>query len=143
MKETYFKYHNNQCFTVPPFVIGQNTKRKKISYTCLNRMDISEERIRGSETYDDKRISNRLNLFEIFNENDTRNVVTDTKIVCGNDSINNYDYQSIIHCKKDKNDLEEIPILLVDVHNAFDFMHAKSLQLSPSETEHVIYQQGK
>ena len=106
-------------------------------------MDISEERIRGSKTYDGEKISKRLNLFEIFNENDTRNVVTDTKIVCGNGSINNYDYQSVIYCKKDKSDLEEIPILLVDVHNAFDFMHAKGLQLNPSETEHVIYQQGK
>ena len=104
-------------------------------------MDISEKRIRGSETYDDEKISNRLNLFEIFNENDTRNVVTDTNIVCGNDSIKNY--ESVIHCKKDKSDLEEIPILLVDVHNAFDFMHSKGLQLYPSETEHVIYQQGE
>ena len=67
-------------------------------------MDISEERIRGSKTYDNEKISKRLNLFEIFNENDTRNVVTDTKIVCGNDSINNYDYQSVIYCKKDKSD---------------------------------------
>ena len=106
-------------------------------------MDISEKRIRGSETYDDEKISIRLNLFEIFNENDTRNVVTNEKIICGNDSINNFDYQSVIHCKKEKNYLEEIPILLVDVHNAFDFMHSKGLQLYPSETEHVIYEQGE
>ena len=104
-------------------------------------MDIDEEKVRGSVTYL-RNVTSRRNLFKIFNENNTMNLVTDTKIVCGNDSINNYDYQSFIHCKKDKSDLEEFPILLVDVHNAFDFMHSKGLQLNPSETECVIYQQG-
>ena len=105
-------------------------------------MDVDEEKVRGSVTYF-KNITSRRNLFKIFNENNTMNLVTDTKIVCGNDSINNYDYQSVIHCKKDKSDLEEIPIILVDIHNAFDLMHSKGLQLYPSETENVIYQQGK
>ena len=105
-------------------------------------MDVDEEKVRGSVTYF-KNITSRRNLFEIFNENNTMNLVTDTKIVCGNNSINNYDYQSVIHCKKDKSDLEEIPIILVDIHNAFDLMHSKGLQLNPSETENVIYQQGK
>ena len=65
------KYHNNQCFIVPPTVFGQKTKRAKTSYTCLNRMDIAEERIRRTVTYN-KNISSRNNFFEIFNENDTR-----------------------------------------------------------------------
>merc|ERR1712008_447005 len=42
------KYHNNQCSVVPPTVTSVLTKRAKISYACLNRMDIAEERIKGS-----------------------------------------------------------------------------------------------
>ena len=60
---------------------------------------------------------------------------------CRSDSIKNY--ESVIHCKKDKSDLEETPILLVDVHNAFDFMEAKGLQAKPIETPDVIYQLGQ
>ena len=104
-------------------------------------MDISEERIRGSETYDDKKISSRKNFFEIFNENNTMNVVTEKTITCGNITIS--DPTSIINCKKDKNDKKEIPILMVNVHKAFDFMQAKSLQAKPIETTGVIYQLGQ
>ena len=104
-------------------------------------MDISEERIRGSETYDNKRISIRKNFFEIFNENNTMNVVTETTIVCGNSTIS--DPTSIINCKKDENDNKEFPILMVNVHKAFDFMEAKGLQAKPIETTGIIYQLGQ
>ena len=77
----------------------------------------------------------------VIQERSPRNEVTESKIVCGNKTVT--DRFTVINCKKDKSDQEKIPILMINVHNAFDFMHAKGLQLNPSETETVIYQQGK
>ena len=69
------------------------------------------------------------------------NEVTQTTIVCGNNNVS--DPYSIINCKKDRNDNEEIPILKVNVQKAFDFMESQGLQPRPIETTGVIYQLGK
>ena len=121
-----------------------NLFKEKLSYSCLNRADIAEERIRESVIYDNK-ISNRKNLFEIFKANNTMNSVTQTHIVCGNKTLDWKNGRgSSIHCKKEKNDNKEIPVTDFDVISAFDFLHDRGLQVDHTygETNYVMYPLG-
>lgn len=121
------KFHNFQCSVFNYNPLKNNLFKEKLSYSCLNRVDIAEERIRESVIYDSK-ISNRKNLFEIFKANNTMNSVTQTKIVCGNKKLNR-PFKGSIHCKKEKNGNKEIPVTSSDVVSAFDFLHDRGLQV--------------
>ena len=89
-------------------------------------MDISEESIRQSAIYDIK-ISNRKNLFEIFNANNTMNSVNKTHIACGDNTLDWLWGLGSINCKKEKNDKEEIPVSDEDVRRALDFIQDRGL----------------
>jgi hypothetical protein len=139
------KYHNFQC-SVPDTIIDYEVfklSEEKLSYSCLNRVDIAEERIRESVIYDSK-ISNRKNLFEIFKANNTMNSVNQTHIVCGDKTLNLKSVFSSIHCKKEKDHNKEIPVTALDVISAFDFLHDRGLQVDHknSETNYVMYPLG-
>lgn len=64
-------FHNNQC--------SFKNKDTLLKYYCLNRMDISETVIRQTSIYKAKSFV-RLNLFELFESNDTH-------ITCGSNSL--------------------------------------------------------
>ena len=141
------KFHNFQCSVSNYYRFVHVWFKEKLSYSCLNRVDISEERIRESVIYDSK-VSNRKNLFEIFKANNTMNSVTQTQIVCGNkfgnETLNWANEEGSIHCKKEKNDNKEIPVTNFDVISAFDFLHDKGLQVDHrnDQTHNVAYPLG-
>ena len=136
------KFHNFQCSC------HRDLFESKLSYSCLNRVDIAEERIRESVIYDSK-ISNRKNLFEIFKANNTMNSVNQTHIVCGDKTLKLYGdkakgHGGSIHCKEEKNDNKEIPVTDFDVISAFDFLQDRGLKVDHTQwvTNQFMYPLG-
>ena len=132
------KFHNFQCSCSSRILTGL-----KNSYSCLNRVDIAEERIRESVIYDSK-ILNRRNLFEIFKANNTMNSVNQTHIVCGYKTSKWAEGGGSIYCKKEKTDNKGISVTNLDVISAFDFLHDRGLQVDHTYggTKYVMYPLG-
>ena len=135
------KFHNFQCSVNRPSRLVYNILYKdEIEYTCLNRMDITEERIREIGIYHNK-IPNRKKLFEIFQSNNTMNSITQRHIKCGNNKWTWEKGFGSIYCKKEKNDKREIPIKPFDIYSAFDFLQDRGLQVNHIP-ENIIYPLG-
>ena len=133
------KYHNHQCF-------GENFNAdisSMIHYQCLNRYDVNENTIRKSVNYN-RFVSARQNLFPYFKANDTMNKVTETQIICGNQSLDkncttNVYRNSKIECKKEETDNIGILISNKDVCDALDFLEEKGLTAPTWEYAKHIY----
>ena len=125
------KYHNHQCISY------FDTARAwlEIGYYCLNRNDVSENTIRNTMNYNNF-VSARKNLFPYFKDNDTRNQITGTHIICGNQKVarncDEHTLNSIIECKKEERDIGGILVTNRDVCNALDLLEDKGLP-PPSE----------
>ena len=76
------KYHNHQCISN----YDTYDASEMIRYKCLNRKDVSENFIRSSVNYNNF-VSARKNLFQYFKANDTRNQVTGSQIICGDQKV--------------------------------------------------------
>ena len=96
------KYHNHQCKNGYGDIVSTASATTS-TYKCLNRKDVSENFIRSSANYNSF-VSSRKNLFQYFKANDTRNQVTETQIICGDQKIDRDCYSmnqfSTIECKK-------------------------------------------
>ena len=133
------KYHNHQCKN------GYGSLKKDtaamIPYSCLNRKDVSENFIRSSVNYNSF-VSARKNLFQYFKANDTRNQVTETQIICGDQKLDMDCYYvnqfSTIECKKEETDSVAILVSSPVVCDALDFLEDKGLPPpSASWTWHI------
>ena len=76
------KYHNHQCFVE----YSDDLISSMIRYQCLNRYDVNENTVRTHVNYNSF-VSARRNIFPYFKANDTMNKVTETQIICGNQSL--------------------------------------------------------
>ena len=122
------KYHNHQCKNGYGYL--KKDTAAMIPYSCLNRKDVSENFIRSSVNYNSF-VSARKNLFQYFKANDTRNQITGTQIICGDQEIDmdctSYDLMSEIECKKEETDNGGIFVTNIDVCDAFDLLEDKGL----------------
>ena len=138
-KRAEAKYHSHQC--ISDYGLYSNTKKIN-GYQCLNRKDVSENFIRSIVNYDSF-LSARKNFFQYFKANDTRNQVTGTLIICGDQKVDmdctDLLLYSRIECKKEKTDTGGIFVSNWDVCTALDLLEDKGLPPPGVSFTYYIY----
>ena len=138
-KRAEAKYHSHQC--ISDYGLYSNTKKIN-GYQCLNRKDVSENFIRSIVNYDSF-VSARKNFFQYFKANDTRNQITGTLIICGDQKVDmdctGSSLFSRIECKKEETDNDGIFVSNHDICDALDLLEDKGLPAPPREWTTHIY----